>query len=206
MVILAICSILAGTNLDHTSRTQCSWSFKTSISIQMFPSKTMLATGNKAKEECEWYGATRAVMHNSEELAAMRWALSNGVASLWIGTNCIKIGLPGKLILGDYFQENMTSWRPFLLVKISFPRRPIFIPLTPGLQKLPAFVGHQCENETCNGKLKWDDGSLYSFDPSLIPIRVDNLSDCMIYYLDAFSEFWCSKSRIVLCQIKCDGK
>ena len=25
------------------------------------------------------------------------------------GTNCIKIGLPGKSILGDYFQENMTS-------------------------------------------------------------------------------------------------
>ena len=25
-----------------------------------------------------------------------------------------KIGLPGKLILGDYFQENMTSRRTFL--------------------------------------------------------------------------------------------
>ena len=25
------------------------------------------------------------------------------------GMNCIKIGLPGKLILRDYFQENMTS-------------------------------------------------------------------------------------------------
>ena len=25
------------------------------------------------------------------------------------GGNCIKIGLPGKLILGDNFQENMTS-------------------------------------------------------------------------------------------------
>ena len=29
------------------------------------------------------------------------------------GTNSIKIGLPGKWILGDYFQENMTSRRPF---------------------------------------------------------------------------------------------
>ena len=27
------------------------------------------------------------------------------------GTNCIKIGLPGKSILGDYFQENRTSRR-----------------------------------------------------------------------------------------------
>ena len=38
-----------------------------------------------------------------------------------------KIGLPGKSILGDYFQENMTSRRPFLLLRISFPGRPIFI-------------------------------------------------------------------------------
>ena len=37
------------------------------------------------------------------------------------GGNCIKIGLPGKWILGDYFQENMTSPRPFLLLRISFP-------------------------------------------------------------------------------------
>ena len=36
-----------------------------------------------------------------------------------------KIGLPGKSILGDYFQENMTSRRPFLLPRISFPGRPI---------------------------------------------------------------------------------
>ena len=39
--------------------------------------------------------------------------------------NCIKIGPPGKLILGDYFQENGTSRRPFLLLRISFPGRPI---------------------------------------------------------------------------------
>ena len=30
------------------------------------------------------------------------------------GTNCIKIGLPGKSILRDYFQENRTSQRPVL--------------------------------------------------------------------------------------------
>ena len=39
--------------------------------------------------------------------------------------NCIKIGLPGKSILGDYFQENMSSRRPLLLLRISFPGRPI---------------------------------------------------------------------------------
>ena len=47
------------------------------------------------------------------------------------GGNCIKIGLPGKSILGDYFQENMTSQRPFLLLRISFPGRPIFIQFVP---------------------------------------------------------------------------
>ena len=34
------------------------------------------------------------------------------------GGSCIKIGLPGKSILGDYFQENGTSRRPFLLLRI----------------------------------------------------------------------------------------
>ena len=46
--------------------------------------------------------------------------------------NCAKIGLPGKSIVGDYFQENRTSQRPFLLVRISFPGRPIFIQFIPG--------------------------------------------------------------------------
>ena len=43
-----------------------------------------------------------------------------------------KIGLPGKSILGDYFQENRTSRRAFLLRRIRFPGRPIFIQLPPG--------------------------------------------------------------------------
>ena len=43
----------------------------------------------------------------------------------------MKIGLPGKWILGDYFQENRTSQRPFLLLRISFPGRLIFIQLPP---------------------------------------------------------------------------
>ena len=51
--------------------------------------------------------------------------------------NCIKIGLPGKFILRDYFQENSTSQRPFLLLRISFLGRHIFI------QFIPA--GHQVE-------------------------------------------------------------
>ena len=45
--------------------------------------------------------------------------------------NCIKICLPGKLILRDYSQENMTSRRPFLLLRINFPGRLIFIQFVP---------------------------------------------------------------------------
>ena len=45
--------------------------------------------------------------------------------------NCIKIGFPGKSILRDYFQENRTSPRPSLLLRICFPGRPIFIQFVP---------------------------------------------------------------------------
>ena len=48
------------------------------------------------------------------------------------GGNCLKICLPGKSILIYYFQENRTSRRPFLLLIISFPWRPILIQLIPG--------------------------------------------------------------------------
>ena len=54
------------------------------------------------------------------------------------GGNCIKIGLPGKSILGYYFQENWTSQRPFLLLRISFPRRPIFRQFVPEVVEPPA--------------------------------------------------------------------
>ena len=42
------------------------------------------------------------------------------------GMNCIKIGLPGKSILRDYFQENMTSQRPFLCTENQFSRKTFF--------------------------------------------------------------------------------
>ena len=47
------------------------------------------------------------------------------------GGSCIKIGLTGKSILGDYFQEKGTSRRPFLSLRTSFPGRPIFIQFVP---------------------------------------------------------------------------
>ena len=44
----------------------------------------------------------------------------------------MKIGLPGKSILRDYFQEKRTSRRPFLFLRISFPGKPISIQFVPG--------------------------------------------------------------------------
>ena len=49
------------------------------------------------------------------------------------GMNFIKIGLPGKSFSETNFQDNMTSRRPFLLLRISFPGRPIFMPFLPVL-------------------------------------------------------------------------
>ena len=68
------------------------------------------------------------------------------------GTNSIKIGLPGKSILGDYFQENMTSRRPFLLLRICFPGRPIFIQLPPEFTNVTAadFDNSNNVSETVN--------------------------------------------------------
>ena len=57
------------------------------------------------------------------------------------GMNCIKKVLPGKSILGDFLQENITSRRPFLLLRIDFSGRPIFIQLPPGHGRVPR-LGH----------------------------------------------------------------
>ena len=54
--------------------------------------------------------------------SSARWSSCRGRARP--GANCIKLGLTGKLIL-NYYQENWTSRRPFLLLMISFPGRPI---------------------------------------------------------------------------------
>ena len=45
------------------------------------------------------------------------------------------------MILEDYFQENMSSRRPSLLLKISFPGRPIFIQFVPAVALLPGKCG-----------------------------------------------------------------
>ena len=61
-----------------------------------------------------------------------KWNLPQAAAAAMTpGGNCLKIGLPGKSILRDYFQEKWTSRRPFLLLRIHFPGRPIFIQFIP---------------------------------------------------------------------------
>ena len=51
------------------------------------------------------------------------------LASLW--RQLYKIGLPGKAILGDYFQENRTSRRPFSLTEIQFSGKTHFYTIRP---------------------------------------------------------------------------
>ena len=43
------------------------------------------------------------------DVAAAPALVQEGVVHREPGGNCIKIGLPGKSILGDYFRENRTS-------------------------------------------------------------------------------------------------
>ena len=59
------------------------------------------------------------------------WGTFSRTSSVGCRDQLYKTGLPGKSILGDYFKENRTSRRPFLLLRISFPGRPIFIQLPP---------------------------------------------------------------------------
>ena len=57
-----------------------------------------------------------------------RWAPPRGARSSPSSPSrdqLYKIGLPGKSIIRDYFRENRTSRRPFLLLRISCPGRPI---------------------------------------------------------------------------------
>ena len=56
-------------------------------------------------------GADEVVSRDGESLGARRHHVRDRGHT---GGNGIKIGLPGKLILIDYFQENRTSRRPFL--------------------------------------------------------------------------------------------
>ena len=47
------------------------------------------------------------------------------------GANCIKIGLPGKLTLRDYFQGNMTYRRPFFFTENQFSGKTYFYTIHP---------------------------------------------------------------------------
>ena len=77
-----------------------------------------------------YYGGAMTMFFTSE--ATLPFETMKDVIGAYPGMNCIKIDLPGKLILRDYLQENRTSQRPFLLLRIDFPGRPIVIQLPPG--------------------------------------------------------------------------
>ena len=66
-----------------------------------------------------------------------------------LGTNCIEIGLPGKSILRDFFQVNMTSRRPFLLTENQFSGKTYFYTIHPcaahGLLSVQRRVGRVAE-------------------------------------------------------------
>ena len=66
------------------------------------------------------------------DVAAAPALVQEGVVHREPGGNCIKIGLTGKSILRDCYQENRTSRRPFLLLRISFPGRTTFTQFIPG--------------------------------------------------------------------------
>ena len=79
-----------------------------------------------------------------------------------------KIGLPGKSILGYYFQENRTSQRPFLLLRISFPGRPIFIQFVPGTNCIKWVFPENRFSETIFKRIGLP-GDLFSYWESVFP-------------------------------------
>ena len=81
----------------------------------------------KESPKVERLGGGRRLQHKTVFMDAAI-AASNGEE----GGNCIKIGLSGKSILRDYFQENGTFQRPVILLRISFPGGPVFIQFVPG--------------------------------------------------------------------------
>ena len=77
-----------------------------------------------------------------------KWNLPQAAAAAMTpGGNCLIIGLPGKSILRDYFQEKWTSRRPFLLLRIHFPGRPIFIQFIPAEEEPLLAVDDTVERE-----------------------------------------------------------
>ena len=72
------------------------------------------------------------------------------------GGNCIKISHLGKSILRDYFQENSTSQRPFLLLRIRFPERSIFVQFIPESSLRRRALRHS----TLDGRLSSDGSTL----------------------------------------------
>ena len=96
------------------------------------------------------------------------------------GKNCIKIDLSGKSILVEYFQEIRTSRRPFLLLRISFPARPIFIQLPPGHERGQLSVLLFRRDGRLHATTGSRPGTLFSRKRFILSFRLQNcLSFCL---------------------------
>ena len=130
-------TILVGRKKPLSAARDCLWPSQAlrsvAVRLTQFRPQPQESYGRKMRPKESPYGLRSCILTcsvltiSSSFLACLS---SPSSSSSWM--NCISIGLPGKSILGDYFQENRTSPRPFLLLRISFPGRPIFIQFIPG--------------------------------------------------------------------------
>ena len=94
--------------------------------------------------------------------------------SIWTGMNHTKIGLPGKSILRDYFNENRTSQRPFLSLRISFPPNTYFYTIASSLPIVGPLLGGGDGASSSNSNSNGGAAGALSLDN--IPIVGDLLS------------------------------
>ena len=98
------------------------------------------------------------------------------------GADCIKIGLPGKFILRDYFQENRTSGRTFLLLRISFTGRPIFIQFVPGVPVADRRARDELYKNRSSGKTDSQEDKRSLGSPILLKIVFENKFSGKTYF------------------------
>ena len=75
------------------------------------------------------------------------------------GTNCIKLGLPGKLILRDYFQGDYDFPKTFSLTEIQFSGKTYFYTIAPrscARDSSPSTTRSQTSASiSCRGAIQW---------------------------------------------------
>ncbi|XP_059093585.1 C-type lectin domain family 4 member F-like [Tigriopus californicus] len=66
-------------------------------------------------------------------------------------------------------------------------------------------AGERCENESCNGKLFWSDGSMFQYDPAIYskPMIGDSAHFCLRLRNVEYNDRDCSDSKAGLCEVVC---